>query len=67
MSRNTNKLLVPGAGQALEEMKNEIAKEMGITLGADTTSRLNGSVGGEMVKRLVAMAQQQMSQNNKMK
>lgn len=60
MSRS-NKLLVPGSQLALEQMKNEIAQEMGIALGADTASRLNGAVGGEMVKRLVAMAQQQIS------
>jgi small acid-soluble spore protein alpha/beta type len=67
MSRSSNKLLVPGAQQALDKMKNEIAQEMGIKLGADTSSRLNGSVGGEMVRRLVAMAQNQLSDqgNNK--
>lgn len=42
-------------------MKYEIAREFGVELGADTSSRLNGSVGGEITKRLVAMAQQQMS------
>ncbi len=61
MPRNTNKLLVPGAKQAIDQMKYEIANEFGINLGPDTASRLNGSVGGEMVKRFVAMAQQQLS------
>lgn len=61
MSRSSNKLLVPGANQALEQMKNEIAAELGITLGADTSSRLNGTVGGHMVRRLVAMAQDQLA------
>ena len=42
-------------------MKYEIAKEFGVTLGPDTSSRLNGSVGGEMTKRLVAYAQQHLS------
>ena len=60
-----NKLLVPGAKLALDKFKMEIAQEMGIKLGADTSSRLNGSVGGEMVKRLVAMAQEQMSEERK--
>jgi len=64
MSRSSNKLLVPGAQNALDQMKNEIAREMGISLGADTSSRLNGAVGGEMVRRLVAMAQDQMSSNS---
>lgn len=62
MPRNNNKLLVPGAKQAIDQMKNEIASEFGVTLGPDTASRLNGSVGGEITKRLVAQAQQQMSQ-----
>lgn len=58
---NSNQLLVPGVEQALEQMKYEIASEFGVNLGADTTSRANGSVGGEITKRLVQMAQQQMS------
>ena len=48
-----NKLVVPGAKQAIDNMKYEIAKEFGVTLGPDTTSRDNGSVGGEITKRLV--------------
>lgn len=57
---NSNQLLVPGAEQALNQMKTEIASEFGVQLGADTTSRANGSVGGEITKRLVHQAQQQM-------
>jgi hypothetical protein len=60
MSRR-NKLVVPGAEHALDQMKAEIANEFGVTLGPDTTSRQNGSVGGEITKRLVAHAQQQLS------
>ncbi|WP_066289897.1 alpha/beta-type small acid-soluble spore protein [Bacillus sp. FJAT-29937] len=55
-----NKLLVPGVENALEQMKYEIAGEFGVQLGADTTARANGSVGGEMTKRLVAMGQEQL-------
>lgn len=58
--RNTNQLLVPGASQALNQMKYEIAQEFGVNLGPETTSRANGSVGGEITKRLVALAQQQL-------
>jgi hypothetical protein len=57
---NTNRLLVPGAAQVLNQFKEEIAAEFGVRLGSDTVSRANGSVGGEMTKRLVALAQQQM-------
>lgn len=55
-----NKLLVPGAGNVLDQMKEEIAGEFGVQLGADTTARANGSVGGEMTKRLVAYAEQSL-------
>jgi hypothetical protein len=55
MARN-NKLVVPEAEGELDQMKNEIAHEFGVELGADATARANGSVGGEMTKRLVAMA-----------
>ncbi|MFT8317307.1 MAG: alpha/beta-type small acid-soluble spore protein [Sporolactobacillus sp.] len=57
---NSNKILVPGAEQALEQMKTEIASEFGVQLGPDTTSRANGSVGGEITKRLVASALTQL-------
>lgn len=60
-NNNSNQLLVPGVQQALDQMKYEIAQEFGVNLGADTTSRANGSVGGEITKRLVRLAQQQMS------
>ena len=63
-SRSTNKLVVPGAKQALEQMKYEIARSFGVTLGPDTASRLNGSVGGEITKRLVQMGEAQLSQNS---
>ncbi|WP_026905646.1 alpha/beta-type small acid-soluble spore protein [Paucisalibacillus globulus] len=59
-NNNSNQLVVPGAQQALDQMKYEIASEFGVNLGADTTSRANGSVGGEITKRLVQAAQQQL-------
>ncbi|GIN58699.1 alpha/beta-type small acid-soluble spore protein [Lederbergia ruris] len=59
-NNNSNQLLVSGAEQAIDAMKVEIAQEFGVNLGADTTSRANGSVGGEITKRLVSMAQQQL-------
>ena len=63
MSRSYNKLVVPGAKEVLENMKYEIAREMGIKLGAETTARLNGTVGGEMTRRLVRMGQEQLKGN----
>ena len=59
-NNSSNQLLVPGVQQALDQMKYEIAQEFGVQLGADATSRANGSVGGEITKRLVQMAEQQM-------
>ncbi|MGJ7910227.1 small, acid-soluble spore protein, alpha/beta type [Neobacillus sp. LXY-1] len=59
-NNNSNQLLVPGVQEALNQMKYEIAQEFGVNLGADTTSRANGSVGGEITKRLVSMAESQL-------
>jgi small acid-soluble spore protein D (minor alpha/beta-type SASP) len=61
MARTSNKLLVPGIEQALDQIKYEIAQEFGVQLGSDTVSRANGSVGGEITKRLVAQAQSQLA------
>ena len=52
-SNNSNRLVVPGAQNAIDQMKYEIANEFGVNLGPDTTARANGSVGGEITKRLV--------------
>jgi len=52
-NNNSMKMRVPGAKQAIDKMKYEIANEFGVSLGADTTSRANGSVGGEITRRLV--------------
>ncbi|MFP7227234.1 alpha/beta-type small acid-soluble spore protein [Bacillus altitudinis] len=62
---NRNQLLVPGVEQALDQFKYEIAQEFGVTLGPDTVARSNGSVGGEMTKRLVQQAQSQMGHSTK--
>jgi hypothetical protein len=58
-NKSSNQLVVPGAQQAIDQMKYEIASEFGVQLGPDATARANGSVGGEITKRLVQMAQQQ--------
>ncbi|WP_042474622.1 alpha/beta-type small acid-soluble spore protein [Bacillus ndiopicus] len=63
-NRSSNKLNVPGAQQALDQMKYEIAQEFGVQLGPEATSRANGSVGGEITKRLVSMAEQQLKGTN---
>ena len=63
-SNNSNRLVVPGAQNAIDQMKYEIANEFGVNLGPDTTARANGSVGGEITKRLVKMGQEQMSRSS---
>ena len=65
MSSNNNPVK-PAAKNGLNNMKTEIANELGIS-GYDTmdkgnlTARQNGYVGGYMTKRLVEMAEQQLS------
>lgn len=56
MSRS-NRLAVPEAKAALDKFKMESAREVGVDLkngyNGDLTSRQNGSVGGQMVKKMV--------------
>lgn len=66
MARSHNQLLVPQARAALEQLKYEVAQELGITLPADgyyghMTTRDMGSIGGSITKRLVMMAEQQIA------
>lgn len=62
-SKMTNKQ----AKAALEKFKYEVANEIGVNLkqgyNGDLTSREAGSIGGEMVKKLVAQAANQMQAN----
>lgn len=66
MSNNSsNKIVNPSAKEALYQFKYEVARELGVNLkqgdNGDLTSRQNGSVGGEMVKRMIAQAEQNLS------
>ena len=65
-SSNRNKLVTPGSKEAIDRMKYEIANEFGVQLGADATARANGSVGGEITRRLVQMGQSQIRGNYNM-
>ncbi len=65
-NNNNNKTVVPGAKQALNQMKLEIANELGMANyqqidKGNLTARENGYVGGYMTKKLVEMAEQQLS------
>ena len=56
MSYSSNQTLVPEAKQGLAKFKNEVASEMGVQFSdynGNLTSKQCGSVGGEMVKRMV--------------
>ena len=57
---NKNKMTAPSSKEVTDRMKYEIANELGVNLGPDATSRANGSVGGEITKRLVQMGESQM-------
>ncbi len=63
MSRN-NKNLVPEAKQAMNKFKMEAAQEVGVDLkegyNGDKTSKENGSVGGQMVKKMISDMENQM-------
>ena len=54
---NSNQALVPEAREALDRFKMEAAEEVGVTLkpgyNGDLTSREAGSVGGQMVKKMI--------------
>lgn len=62
---SSNRVNVPEAREALNNMKFEIARELGVNLkqgyNGDLTSRENGYVGGYMVKRLIEQAERQMA------
>ncbi|AJY75735.1 alpha/beta-type small acid-soluble spore protein [Paenibacillus beijingensis] len=65
-SRSSNTLVVPGAKQALEQLKFEAAQELGVQIPADgyygnVATRDAGSLGGYITKRLVQIAEQQLS------
>ena len=65
-NNNNNQKVVPQAKQALNQMKLEIANELGMSNyqqmdNGNLTARQNGYVGGYMTKKLVEMAEQQMA------
>lgn len=62
----SNNLVVPQANAALQQLKMEGAQELGVTIPQDGyygnyTSRETGSLGGYITKRLVQIAEQQLS------
>lgn len=64
--QRSNRVIVPQARAGLDQLKFEVANELGISnysgyLG-DVPSRVNGAVGGNMVRRMIQAAEQQLAQ-----
>ncbi|MDI3328019.1 MAG: alpha/beta-type small acid-soluble spore protein [Alicyclobacillaceae bacterium] len=62
--RNTP--VVPGAHRALDQLKYEVAQELGIQVPSDgywgtMTTRDTGAIGGNITRKLVALAEQQLA------
>ena len=62
---NTNKVNVPEAKGAMNRFKMEAANEVGVNLkqgyNGDLTSKQAGSIGGQMVKKMIEAQERQMS------
>lgn len=65
MSKHSNRAAVPEAKSALDRFKYEVADEMGVPLAdgynGDLTARQSGTVGGNMVKRMIEAQEKQMA------
>ena len=65
---NSNKMSVPEAKGAMNRFKMEVASELGVPLkegyNGDLTSRQAGSIGGEMVRKMIKKQEEQMSSNS---
>ena len=64
-SSSSNKMAVPQAKEAMNRFKQEVAYEIGVPLkegyNGDLTSAQAGSIGGEMVKKMIMKQEQEMS------
>ena len=64
-SISSNNLVVPQAKAAMEQFKMEAASEVGVTLNkgynGDLTSRQAGSIGGQMVKKMIQKYEQDIA------
>ena len=67
-SKNSNKINIPEARQAMNQFKMEAANEVGVNLkkgyNGDLTSRQAGSVGGQMVKKMIESYEKNLSDNS---
>lgn len=64
MASKTNRVEVPEAKAAMDRFKTEVASELGVNLkegyNGDLTSKEAGSIGGEMVRRMIKKQEEQM-------
>ena len=64
-SNNSGRMAVPEAKEAMKRFKEEVASELGVPLkdgyNGDLTSKQAGSIGGEMVKKMIMKQEQEMS------
>ena len=62
---NKSSMAVPEAKEAMKRFKEEVASEIGVPLkegyNGELTSRQAGSIGGEMVKKMIMKQEEQMS------
>ncbi len=67
-SSNSNRISVPNAKSAMDKLKMEVASELGVPLkegyNGHLTSAQAGSIGGEMVRKMIKRQEEQMSGNN---
>ena len=64
MKKSNNSLNVPEARQAMDQFKQQAASEVGVNLkqgyNGDLSSREAGSIGGQMVKKMIESYEQNM-------
>ncbi|SFG38919.1 Small, acid-soluble spore protein, alpha/beta type [Desulfotomaculum arcticum] len=68
--QRTNRKVIPAASAAMDSFKWETASELGVQVPqggymGDLPSRVNGAIGGNMVKKMIAAYEQSLAQGNK--
>ncbi len=67
--QKSNQILIKGASRAMEDFKWETARELGIQVPdtgymGDLPSRMNGAIGGNMVKKMIAAYENSLAGGN---
>ena len=64
-NKNSNRIVVPEAKAAMEQFKQQAASEVGVNLkngyNGELTSRQAGSIGGQMVKKMIEKYESDLS------